>query len=125
MQACSALGSSEAPASFCACSAALTQIWLQVGFQNFLAKCENLQFDGETGRPGGRVSARDMQRLKGPHQLADKYLTLPISELDVSEWEVSHADSSKCERVLHEGRRDLRGPHQLAEKQLTLPISEL
>ena len=47
-----------------------------------------MQFDTEAGRAGGRMSARDVQRLKGPHQLADKYLTLPISELDVSEWEV-------------------------------------
>ena len=62
----------------------------QEAFRSFLIRCEALEFEPEIRGTGGRMSARDMQRLAraGPHALADKYLTLPVSELDVSEWKV-------------------------------------
>ena len=71
---------------------------MQEAFRSFLIRCEALEFETEMRGAGGRMSARDMARLSraGPHALADKYLTLPVSELDVSEWKV-------CSAAVHAG----------------------
>ena len=62
---------------------------LLAGFHDFLARCEALDDGGgggggETGR-GRRGLARGLA-LGGP-SLGEKYVTRPISELDVSSWE--------------------------------------
>ncbi|KAK9806462.1 hypothetical protein WJX73_010057 [Symbiochloris irregularis] len=60
---------------------------LMVGFHEFLNRCEVLDSDADPRMtPGGKVSARDVSRMKAYSQM-DKYASRPVSELDVSSWE--------------------------------------
>lgn len=60
---------------------------LMLGFHEFLSKCETLDAEPDIRLPHGKLSARDMQKLKQAYSQTDKYLSRPISELDVTGWQ--------------------------------------
>ncbi|KAK9814633.1 hypothetical protein WJX72_009077 [[Myrmecia] bisecta] len=60
---------------------------LLVGFNEFLQRCEGLDFDYDSKlAQQGKMSTRDLQKMK-QISATEKYATRPISELDVSNWE--------------------------------------
>ena len=61
---------------------------MQVGFNDFVNKCEQMEFEDPALMAQGKMSSRDLNKMR---HLAggDKWASRPISELETSQWEVS------------------------------------
>ena len=61
---------------------------MQVGFNDFVNKCEQMEFEDPALMAQGKMSSRDLNKMR---HLAggEKWASRPISELETSQWEVS------------------------------------
>ena len=78
---------------------------MQVGFNDFVNKCEQMEFEDPALMAQGKMSSRDLNKMR---HLAggDKWASRPISELETSQWEVS-CPTGCCSQsllaILHDG----------------------